>query len=106
MERCVSSVMRHAIADLAIDNFYEMQDKVDDIPFIKKRTLEMQLEQNYKDYYSKYSLVTFQPNLPYHDAMLRGRAQDKMLLDLVIETDPKDLVLDEVYEKLKSISIG
>ncbi len=96
----------NAIADLAIDNFYEMQDKVDDIPFIKKRTLEMQLEQNYKDYYSKYSLVTFQPNLPYHDAMLRGRAQDKMLLDLVIETDPKDLVLDEVYEKLKSISIG
>jgi len=96
----------NAIADLAIDNFYEMQDKVDDIPFIKKRTLEMQLEQNYKDYYSKYSLVTFQPNLPYHDAMLRGRAQDKMLLDLVTETDPKDLVLDEVYEKLKSISIG
>jgi len=95
----------NAIADLAIDNFYEMQDKVDDIPFIKKRTLEMQLEQNYKDYYSKYSLVTFQPNLPYHDAMLRGRAQDKMLLDLVTNTDPKDLVLDEVYKKLKSISI-
>ena len=94
-----------AIADLAIDNFYEMQDKVDDIPFIKKRTLEMQLEQNYKDYYSKYSLVTFQPNLPYQDAMLRGRAQDKMLLDLVTETDPKDLVLDEVYHKLKSISV-
>jgi kynurenine 3-monooxygenase len=95
-----------AIADLAIDNFYEMQDKVDDIPFIKKRTLEMQLEQNYKDYYSKYSLVTFQPNLPYQDAMLRGRAQDKMLLDLVTENETEDLVLDEVYHKLKSISVG
>jgi kynurenine 3-monooxygenase len=83
-----------------------MQDKVDDIPFIKKRTLEMQLEQNYKDYYSKYSLVTFQPNLPYQDAMLRGRAQDKMLLDLVTENETEDLVLDEVYHKLKSISVG
>lgn len=100
------AVNTNAIADLAIDNFYEMQDKVDDIPFIKKRTLEMQLEQNYKDYYSKYSLVTFQPNLPYQDAMLRGRAQDKMLLDIVTKNDPKDLDLDEVYHKLKSISIG
>ena len=99
------AVNTNAIADLAIDNFYEMQDKVDDIPFIKKRILEMQLEQTYTDYYSKYSLVTFQPNLPYQDAMLRGRAQDKMLLDLVTENDPKDLALDEVYHKLKSITI-
>ncbi|MEZ4983988.1 MAG: hypothetical protein R2795_02935 [Saprospiraceae bacterium] len=34
----------NAIADLAIDNFYEMQDKVTDPDFIKKRKLEMELE--------------------------------------------------------------
>ena len=50
----------NAIADLAIDNFYEMQDKVDDPPFIKKRMLEMQLEDQYDDYYSKI----FSGNLP------------------------------------------
>jgi len=95
----------NAIADLAIDNFYEMQDKVDDIPFIKKRGLEMKLEQTYVDYYSKYSLVTFRPELPYEEAMKRGRAQDDMLLALCTENEVEDLDLDEVYRKLKAITV-
>jgi len=71
-----------AIADLAVDNFYEMQDKVDDEAFIRKRKIEMQLEQTYPDYYSKYSLVTFQEDLPYEAAMIRGRQQDELLLKI------------------------
>ena len=72
-----------AIADLAIDNFYEMRDHVDDEDFMLKRKLEMQLEQSYDDYYSKYALVTFQPKLDYASAMSLGRRQDKMLLDYI-----------------------
>lgn len=72
----------NAIADLAIDNFHEMQDRVDDADFIKKRKVEMQLEQQFPDYYSKYSLVTFRPELPYAKAMQLGRAQDELLLRL------------------------
>ena len=72
-----------AIADLSIDNFYEMRDKVDDIPFMRKRKIEMQLEQQFPDYYSKYSLVTFQPELPYERAMSRGRRQDELLLKML-----------------------
>ena len=71
----------NAIADLAIDNFHEMQDRVDDADFIKKRKLEMLLEQNYSDYYSKYSLVTFRPELSYSTAMKLGRLQDQLLLE-------------------------
>ena len=71
-----------AIADLAIDNFYEMRDYVDDPPFVRKRQLEMQLEQTFPEYYSKYSLVTFNEDLRYSEAMRRGRAQDKVLLEL------------------------
>ena len=41
-----------AIADLAIDNFYEMRDHVDDKNFIEKRKLEMQMEQEFPEYYS------------------------------------------------------
>ncbi len=69
-----------AIADLALDNFIEMQDKVDDEDFIKKRKLEMKLEQDGEGYYSKYSLVTFREDMSYKEAMIKGRKQDEILL--------------------------
>ena len=71
-----------AIADLALDNFIEMQDKVDDEAFIEKRKLEMKLEQEAEGYYSKYSLVTFREDLSYEQAMKQGRRQDEILLEL------------------------
>lgn len=91
----------NAIADLAIDNFIEMQDKVNDEDFIKKRKLEMQLEQTFPDYYSKYSLVTFQPELPYYDAMKLGRKQDDLLLKMVAEDET--LELGTVHERLQNL---
>lgn len=93
----------NAIADLAIDNFHEMQDKVDDRDFKRKRKLEMQLEQNYENYYSKYSLVSFRPDLPYEKAMELGRKQDDLLLELCSENDPADLNMDEVMQKIVDI---
>jgi kynurenine 3-monooxygenase len=78
-----------AIADLAEDNFYEMRDATADPVFNRKRRLELKMEQLYPDYYSKYSLVTFQPDLPYHKAMERGRAQDRWLMQLC--TENKDI---------------
>ena len=92
-----------AIAELAMDNFTEMQDRVDDEDFKKKRGLEMQLEQQFPDYYSKYSLVTFKAEMPYAEAMRKGRAQDDLLLKLVEENDPADLNLEEVMEKVKAV---
>ena len=90
-----------AIADLAIDNFHEMQDKVDDKDFIKKRGLEMQLEQRFPEYYSKYSLVTFDENMPYSEAMRKGRLQDEALLKLVKEKE--NVSLEEALEVVKGI---
>ena len=72
-----------AIADLAEDNFLEMRDKVADLDFQKKRTLEIKLEKEFSDYFSKYSLVTFRPDVSYHDAMQLGRKQDEYLLQVV-----------------------
>ena len=93
----------NAIADLAIDNFTEMQDKVDDRDFKRKRQLEMQLEQKYEDYYSKYSLVTFRPDLPYADAMSLGRKQDDLLLKLCAEKEPSEMNLDEVMKQIVAL---
>lgn len=91
-----------AIADLAIDNFYEMRDHVDDEDFKAKRQVEMQLEKTYTDYYSKYSLVTFRPELNYHSAMTIGRAQDDLLLDLVKDKSAS-INLEDAYMKIKQL---
>lgn len=73
-----------AIADLAIDNFHEMKDHVANPLFKEKRKIEMDLEKHFpKQYSSKYSLVTFNENIGYNEAMKRGRAQDKALLNLI-----------------------
>ena len=73
-----------AIGDLAIDNYYEMRDHVANPIFKEKRKIEMDLEKNFPtEYFSKYSLVTFNENIGYHEAMTKGRAQDKALLALV-----------------------
>ncbi len=95
----------NAIADLAIDNFTEMQDRVDDPDFIKKRKLEMQLEQAYKDYYSKYSLVTFRPDLPYVKAMELGRAQDELLLEICRNKEWEDISIENVYQQLMALNL-
>ncbi len=91
-----------AIADLAIDNFYEMRDHVANPIFQEKRKLEMALESRFpQEYSSKYSLVTFNENIGYRDAMIRGRAQDKAILNMIAdrEIDYHD-DLREILEKI------
>ena len=103
-----------AIADLAIDNFYEMRDHVANPLFKEKRQLEMDLEKNFPNqYYSKYSLVTFNEDIGYNEAMEKGRAQDKALLNLIADNDiitsnnmsieELEVVLKKVEEETKEI---
>ncbi len=72
-----------AIADLAVENYYEMRDHVDNPEFILKRKIEMILEERYPEYSSKYNLVTFNEDIGYKEAMERGHAQDAWLLEYV-----------------------
>ena len=77
-----------AIADLAIDNFHEMKEHVNHDLFREKRHLEMALEKNFpEEYSSKYSLVTFNEHIGYRDAMLKGRAQDKAILNMLADKE-------------------
>lgn len=80
-----------AIADLAEDNFYEMRDGTADPVFNDKRIIELRLEAEH-DYYSKYSLVTFRADVPYHIAMKQGRLQNKVLYDIAKEVDDPNTV--------------
>ena len=54
--------------------------------FQKKRKLEIAFETNFPSRYSsKYSLVTFNEDIPYSKAMRLGRAQDKAILNLLAD---------------------
>ncbi|WP_225035012.1 FAD-dependent oxidoreductase [Winogradskyella sp. SM1960] len=91
-----------AIADLAIDNFHEMKGHVANPIFQEKRKIEMALEKEFPDNYSsKYSLVTFNENIGYRHAMLKGRAQDKAILNMLTDKiiSSKD-DLKEILEKV------
>ncbi len=92
-----------AIADLAIDNFHEMKDHVANPIFQEKRKIEMALEKTFpKAYSSKYSLVTFNEDIGYREAMLKGRAQDKAILNMLSDGDIKpDDDLKIILEKVQ-----
>lgn len=96
-----------AIADLAVENFYEMRDRVADPVFQKKRELETRLEHEFPEYFSKYSLVTFREDIPYSAAQKLGNAQDKLLMEICEKTkNPGELDLRAVLQKINSIESG
>ena len=90
-----------AIGDLAVENFYEMRDKVADPVFIRKRKIERQLEETFPDYYSKYSMVTFKDELGYHEAMTRGNRQDEILMDICSDDSVFNRSLESILEELR-----
>ncbi|PWK19198.1 FAD-dependent oxidoreductase [Xanthomarina spongicola] len=93
-----------AIADLAIDNFYEMKGHVNHANFREKRNLEMAFEKSFPDdYSSKYSLVTFNEDISYREAMLRGRAQDKAILNMLADGEYSTAIDLTDKEALKTI---
>jgi kynurenine 3-monooxygenase len=71
-----------AIADLAVENFVEMRDRVADPRFLFRKKVELALEAKYpRLFVPKYAMVTFH-RIPYSIAMTRGIAQDRMLAEL------------------------
>lgn len=92
-----------AIADLAIDNFHEMKNHVANPLFKEKRKIEMDLEKAFPtEYLSKYSLVTFNEHIGYNEAMNKGRAQDKALLNMLAD-DTVHTNLEMTTEELRVI---
>ena len=91
-----------AIADLAIDNFYEMRDHTANPIFLRKRQLETALEKNFQDYFSKYSMVTFRPDINYNEAMVKGRIQDEWLMDYCSNNILNLDNLNDTYVKLNN----
>lgn len=71
-----------AIADLAVENFVEMRDRVADPRFLLRKKVELALEARYPQLFvPKYAMVTFH-RVPYSTALKRGQQQDRILSEL------------------------
>jgi kynurenine 3-monooxygenase len=71
-----------AIADMAVENFVEMRDRVADPRFLFRKRVELALEAKYPGLFvPKYAMVTFH-RIPYATALKRGQLQDVMLTEL------------------------
>ncbi len=71
-----------AIADMAVDNFVEMRDRVADPRFLLRKKVELVLQAKYPSIFvPKYSMVTFH-RIPYATAQQRGCLQDQVLSEL------------------------
>lgn len=71
-----------AIADMAVENFVEMRDRVADPEFLFRKKVELALAAKYPSVFvPKYAMVTFH-RIPYATALRRGQVQDVMLTEL------------------------
>lgn len=74
----VRKVNADAIADMAVENFIEMRDKVADQKFLLRKKIEAKLNKLFpENYVSKYSLVSFSIK-PYSFALEMGFRQDAL----------------------------
>lgn len=81
-----------AIADMAVENFIEMRDKVGDPRFLLEKQVEKKLQLEFpSDYISRYGLVSFSL-VPYRLAYEAGLIQAEILKELCRDlTSPQDL---------------
>jgi len=90
----------HAIADMAIENYLEMRDHVNNPDYKKRRNIELKLERMFPDrFIPRYSMVSFH-QMPYSEVYAKGNLQYK-LIDEVLKTDPAGTFIDKaLVEKM------
>ncbi len=78
-----------AIADLALENFVVMRDKVADKEFLLRKQIEAHLHTLYPDrWIPLYSMVTFNPDIRYSEALKIGRQQEKIMDGVMQSLEP------------------
>lgn len=69
-----------AIADLAVGNFIEMRDKTADPVFVLQKKIEARFSEKHPGkWLPLYSMVTFSPDIRYHEALHEGQKQQAIM---------------------------
>jgi kynurenine 3-monooxygenase len=72
-----------AVAQLALNNFIEMRDKVADPKFLERKKIEKEIGLRFPDQFlSVYEMVSFS-TLPYHQALEAQLAQDNLYYKII-----------------------
>lgn len=72
-----------AIAEMALDNYLEMRERVADPKFQLQQALALELERRFpRRFIPRYSMVMFHHEIPYRAALERGAVQAQLLADL------------------------
>ncbi|WP_413287952.1 FAD-dependent oxidoreductase [Bdellovibrio sp. HCB337] len=80
----------NAIADMAIENWYEMSEKVADPQFQLRKKVEGILEKKFPDLFkSRYGMVTY-TLIPYHLVQKAGHLQDQIFAELLKDIKSPD----------------
>ena len=79
-----------AIQAMALENYLEMRDRVDNDDYLLQRALEMRLAARHPDrFVPRYAMVTFR-RMPYALAFERGQQQRELLVELTRGHDTLD----------------
>lgn len=90
-----------AIADLALNNFIEMRDKVADPKFLLQKKIEAHFSGKHPDKWTPaYSQVTFSPHIRYSEALRNGYRQDNIMKDIMELADIREIWDSERVEKM------
>jgi kynurenine 3-monooxygenase len=75
-----------AIAEMALENYLEMRERVADPRFHLQQSLALELERRYpRRFIPRYSMVMFHHEISYRTAQERGRVQAQLLQELTRE---------------------
>lgn len=87
------------IAELAVNNFYEMRDLVGHPDFILRKKIEAWFSEKHPDkWIPLYTMVTFS-HIPYHEALKLGRQQDAIMDEVMKMPDIEKNWQSETTEK-------
>jgi kynurenine 3-monooxygenase len=90
-----------AIADLALNNFVEMRDKVADPKFLLQKKIEAAFSKKYPDkWIPLYSQVTFSPHIRYSEALVNGQKQEAIMQQIMAIPDIENKWQDDKIEKM------
>jgi len=69
-----------AIAELAVDNYVEMRDKVADPKFLLQKKIESRFSEKHPDKWTPlYAMVTYRSDMRYSEALTKGKEQEKIM---------------------------
>jgi kynurenine 3-monooxygenase len=90
-----------AIAELALNNFVEMRDKVGKASFLLQKKIEARFSEKYPTKWTPlYTMVTYSPHIRYSEALREGNRQEAIMQKVMALPDIESKWDSEEVEKL------